>query len=171
MHNPGLPETLWSLLDGKLWHATSPDGVKGILTDYEIRPAYGDRYQKSFSRSLESVSLFDFGPTARDEWNQFTNWASWFGKEQESDISIWLEIDRDIINMENLLDAKAAYEQWQSQLSKKFIPGVEACHRGPIPFAAVVSAVLIARDNHELFQRCDVAEIFQQVTDFEQRLS
>ena len=73
--------------------------------------------------------------------------------------------------MENLLDAKAAYEQWQSQLSKKFIPGVEACHRGPIPFAAVVSAVLIARDNHELFQRCDVAEIFQQVTDFEQRLS
>ena len=43
MNNPGLPERLWEVLDGRLWHATARDGLKGILADSEIR-IVGDRY-------------------------------------------------------------------------------------------------------------------------------
>lgn len=171
MLNPGLPERLWSRLDGPLWHATERDSLSGMISNGEIRVAVGDRYTNSFCRCQGGVSLFDFGSTAVDDWGQFRNWDGWFGHQQEARIAIWLEIDR-AKSIERLLDAGAAREKWHETPCKQLIPGVEACHRGPIPLAAVVSALLIARDNRELFQQCDElnAEIFQQIAAFELKL-
>ena len=72
MKNPGLPEPLWEILDGSLWHATGRNGLQGILADGEIRIT-GDRYKNSLCRKLKCVALFDFGPSAVDRWNQFNN--------------------------------------------------------------------------------------------------
>jgi len=58
--NPGLPDALWSVLDGGLWHATSSEGLQGIMSDRAIR-IVGNRYASSFCRAANSVSLFDFG--------------------------------------------------------------------------------------------------------------
>lgn len=171
MDNPGLPETLWSLLNGRLWHATSPDGLAGILADSEIRLAKGEKYQNSFCRSLGGVCLFDFGPSAVNECNQFSNWTGWFGGQQCSRIAIWLCINRDLVG-DNLLDAGATHVRWQDACHTQIIPGVEAYHKGPIPLAAVVSALLIARDDKKVFQQLVEfpAGVFRQMEDFGAKL-
>ena len=81
MNNPGLPERLWEVLDGRLWHATARVGLKGILADGEIR-IVGDRYGNSFCRHLGCIALLDFGPTAVDDWGQFKSWIGWLGDQQ-----------------------------------------------------------------------------------------
>jgi hypothetical protein len=47
MKNSGLPESLWSALDGGLWHATDIDGLTGICADRRIRVNDGDRCKHS----------------------------------------------------------------------------------------------------------------------------
>ena len=166
-----MPKALWSHLDGRLWHATESDSLSGMISDGEIGVGVRDRYRNSFCRYQDGVCLFDFGPTAVNDWDQFGNWVRWFGHEQETRIAIWLKIDR-AKSIEPLLDARAAHEKWHETPGKTFIPGVEACHRGPIPLAAVVSALLIARDKREMFQQVDElnCEIFQQIAAFELEL-
>lgn len=101
-----------------------------------------DRYNNSFSKTLGGVSLMDFGPTSTSASSQFKNWAGWMGDQQECRVAVWLEIDRDIV-AENLLDAEAARRLWHLQYPcTQFIPGVEACHQGPIPLGAIVSILL-----------------------------
>ena len=132
LDNPGLLEDLWEHLDGRLWHATARDDLHGIIADEEIRVAVGDRYAGAFSRNLSGVSLFDFGPASEDVPNQFHNWCGWFGHQQKARVAVWLEIDRASV-IESHMDAKVAREAWKQDLSATFIPGVEACHKGPIP--------------------------------------
>ena len=143
MKNPGLPEHLWAVLDGLLWHATGPDGLKGILADGEIR-IVGDRYGNSFCRQLGCVALLDFGRTAVDDWGQFNNWSGWFGDQQQARVAVWLEIDRRGA-AENVIDAGALHQKWKKNLSKQIIPGVEAGHRGPVPVACIRNVLLIDR--------------------------
>jgi hypothetical protein len=76
MNNPGLPLPLWQILDGRLWHATGAAGLVGIIASGTVR-VLRDRYNGSFAKLPDAVSLFDFGPTARDDWQQFDNWSGW----------------------------------------------------------------------------------------------
>ena len=55
---------LWQRLKGRLWHATGPRGLRGIVTDGAIRIGVGNRYENALTRKLGCVSLFDFGPSA-----------------------------------------------------------------------------------------------------------
>ena len=93
MDNLGLLDSLWEILNERLWHATGPERLCGIVKDKEIKIT-GDRNQKSLCRFLNCVSLFDFGPTAVDEGNQYRIWIGWFGDQQVARVAIWLEIDR-----------------------------------------------------------------------------
>ncbi len=171
LDNPGLLEDLWEHLDGRLWHATARDDLHGIIADEEIRVAVGDRYVGSFSRNLGGVSLFDFGPASEDVPNQFHNWCGWFGHQQEARVAVWLEIDRASV-LESLMDAKVAREAWKQDLSATFIPGVEACHIGPIPLAAVAGILLVDQHNRNLFQRLGRPnnDTIQQIDAFEATL-
>ena len=146
MNNPGLPEPLWEILDGRIWHATGPEGLKGILTGAAIR-IMGARYQGSFCRFLECVALFDFGTTAVDNWNQFNNWSGWFGHQQDSRIAAWLEIDRRAAAAK-VKDAREMHRIWQDHKCKTFIPGVEAGHEGPVSVGSIGKVLLI--DRHDL---------------------
>ena len=145
-----LPDSLWEVINERLWHATSTKGLKGILEAGEIK--IGNRYKKSLCGHLGCVSLFDFGPTAIDCEGQFKNWWGWFGHQQKSRLAVWLEIDRDA-TIDKVYDAGEIYTIWKDGLHKLFIPGVEAGHKGPIPFQALKSALLIYRYDLERFER------------------
>ena len=152
MENPGLPTALWTVLDTRLWHATTPAGMEGIFATSEIRIT-GDRYSNSLCRSLGGICLFDFGPAAEDVANQFNNWIGWFGHQQDCRVPIWIEIDRGAVNA-NLLDAGEARAHARANLSKRFIPGVEACHRGTLPTSAIVSVLMVDRYCQHTFALC-----------------
>ena len=166
MKNPGLPAPLWSHLDGQLWHATDCDGLHGIIAENEIKVGFGNRYIGSFCRNQGGVSLFDFGPTAENVANQENNMKGWFGHQQNARVSVWLEIDRASV-LNNLIDAKEAREAWHLLLDKRIaeggtpepgiqiIPGVEACHSGPILLTAIVGVLLVDQHNRNLFRRLD----------------
>lgn len=149
MKNPGLPESLWEILDGRLWHATGPEGLEGILNDGEIRIT-GTRYQGSLCRFLECIALFDFGPAAVDDCDQFHNWSSWFGHQQNSRIAVWLEIDR-CAAAARVKDARELHLIWQDHKSKTFIPGVEAGHEGPVSMGVIGKVLLIDRYDKSAF--------------------
>jgi hypothetical protein len=141
MNNPGLPPSLWGALDGKLWHATGPAELAGIIADGEIR-VFRHRYTNALSKVHAAVSLMDFGPTATDK-DQFLNWVGWMGHQQKSRVAVWLEIDR-VAVISKLSDAQAACRLWgDAGYPGNFIPGVEALHRGPIPVSAIHSVLLI----------------------------
>jgi hypothetical protein len=171
LDNPGLPEDLWEHIDEQLWHATARDGLDGIIADEEIRVAVCDRYAGSFSRKQGGGSLFDFGPTSEDVPNQFHNWCGWFGHQQRARVAVWLEIDRASV-LESLMDAKAAREASKQDSGATFIPGVEACHKGPIPLAAVADVLLIDQHDWNLLRRLGQPnnDTIQQIDAFEATL-
>jgi hypothetical protein len=183
MINPGIENALWSELDGRLWHATSQDGLKGILEDGQIRPAVGQRYTGSFCRSLGGVCLFDFGVSAENVEHQLCNWTGWFGHQQNARVAIWLEIDRNRI-VDNLIDAAGLRVASRKNLAERlatandappntqFIPGVEACHRGPISIQFLVGALLVDRHNRNVFKKIEECngEIFLSIKEFEMGL-
>ena len=154
MDNPGLPDALWSQLDGGLWHATNRDGLNGIVTGKEIKVAMGNRYVGSFCRHHGGISLFDLGPNSEDVEGQFHSWRGWFGHHQQARVAVWLEINRAHVH-EGLLDAKVAREAWKASMHRTFIPGIEACHRGPIPISAVAGVLLIDQHKRNLLRRLD----------------
>jgi hypothetical protein len=95
MMNPGLPPSLWTHLEGKLWHATGSKGLAGIVTDGQIKVSTADQYQNSFCRCRGCVSLFDFGEESDDQDDFMrSNWFPWLGREHEGRCTSWLEIDR-----------------------------------------------------------------------------
>ena len=122
MLNPGLPDSLWMVLDQRIWHATATDALRCIVRDGEVRIT-GSRYKNSLCRHLGGVSLFDFGPTAVDNWDQLKNWRGWFGSQQGALVSVWLEIDR-CTTLDRVHDAGALHRIWKEDRSRTFIPGV-----------------------------------------------
>ena len=183
LKNPGLPAPLWAHLDGQLWHATDCDGLSGIIDEGEIKVGFGNRYIGSFCRNQGCVSLFDFGPTARNVANQDNNMKGWFGHQQNARVPVWLEIDRASV-LKNLMDAKKAREACNLFIDKRcaeggthepgilIIPGVEACHSGPIPLTAIVDVLLIDQNNLDMFRRLGRPDdtSIRQIKDFESTL-
>lgn len=150
MNNPGLPEPLWDVLDGRLWHATSPSGLVGILQDGKIR-VLQDRYCNSLCKMLCGVSLMDFGTSASDRAGQFVNWSGWFGHQQDCRVAVWVEIDRQAV-LSNLLNAEDARALWnEGNYSRQLIPGVEACHKGEIPATAFAGILCVDRYDRSRF--------------------
>lgn len=153
-----IPTLLWAELDGRLWHATSPARLAEIVREGEISPSAERDHQGSFSDSIGAISLFDFGSSAIDHANQFRNVVGWLGDHQKSRTAIWLELDRGQLG-ENFLDAKAARAMWQQSRGVNFIPGFEACHRGPIPIGFVRRALLIGRDHGHPFRSIEIGPV------------
>ena len=72
-----VPDALWAVLTGHRWHATSLNGLHGVVQSgaIEIRPGYN-----GLCKSLAAVSLFDFGPTAVDI-KSGGHWTQWCGSQ------------------------------------------------------------------------------------------
>ena len=144
----GVPNALWAVLSGHRWHATSLEGLRGIVHSgtIEIRPGYN-----GLCKLLGAVSLFDFGPTAVDI-KSGGHWTQWCGFEQASSarlsgspqkkIGIWLRV-RDDYADDRLIDAAALREIWMKK-KRNVIPGVEGGHLGPLGVAEIDQIVVIA---------------------------
>ena len=173
MKNPGLPDVLWEILDQRLWHATGRDGLRSIIEAGKIMVA-GNRYKDSLCRHSGYVSLFDFGPSARDVGDQFRNWCAWFGSYQNSRVAMWLEIDRSI-GADNICEAEQMHAIWDqhSYRHRQFIPGVEAGHKGSIPLQTLKGALAIDHYNLHVFERYEEVNdsLLHRISDFEKSLS
>jgi hypothetical protein len=156
MMNPGLPASLWTQLEGKLWHATGNKGLAGIVSDGQINVSTADRYQNSFCRCRGCVSLFDFGQESDDQDDFMrSNWFPWLGREHDGRCAIWLEIDRRQ-SATRLMSPRVMLETVRKERFKgRFFCGVEACHKGPIPSSYVVGALFIDRHDPSSLARCD----------------
>jgi hypothetical protein len=157
MKNPGLPESLWSALDGGLWHATDINGLAGISADRRIRVSESDRYKNSFCRLRGCVSLFDFGTKALDQSDfEFSNWYGWLGNQHLGRCAVWLRIDRERASP-CLIDPQAALgiSRREKCHGTLFFVGVEACHKGDIPAEQILGALLVDCKNNSTFTRCE----------------
>ena len=155
MKDPGCGPEACAVLDGRLWHATSVHDLRGIRRDRVIAP--GNRYRGSFVSAHGWVSLFDFGPAARDEWDQWAHWAPWFGRTHESNLSVWLEVDRKA-EKDRIYDAEELRLSWRREVDRCveegsgepwvgiIIPGVEACYRGSLPLELVERVAIMRSD-------------------------
>ena len=150
MNNPGLHDSLWEVLDNRLWHATGADGLSGIVKDGEIKIT-GDRYKESLCRYFDCVSLFDFGPTTVDTGIQFHKWSGWFGSYQDSRVAVWLEIDRQAAAA-RVIDAGTMRQTSEKYLDKMLIPDVEAGHKNPVPVNHLKGALVIDQHNRGTFK-------------------
>lgn len=146
------PRELWQRLKGRLWHATGPRGLRSIVEDGEIRIGVVDRYKNALTRKLGCVSLFDFGPAAGKGMNaenlrsciaNMNGWLSGTRIPGGPRGVVWLEVDRERVQ-ERLIDAAAmrALSRTES-LSLRFIAGVEAGHRGPLPVSDLAGVLVI----------------------------
>jgi hypothetical protein len=154
MINPGLPKSLWTELDGRLWHATDQQGLIGIVADGCIRVSVGDRYRNSICRCMECVSIFDFGREALDQDDfMFSNWFSWLGPEHTGRCAIWLEIDRERSAGQSIGPTTLREIVRRQQLRGRFFVGVEGCHKGPIPTRDIIGALILDRYDCSLFRR------------------
>ena len=146
-----IPGELWSLLYGHKWHATSFSGLIGIVDSgaVEVRPGYS-----SFcKRQLGAISLFDFGPTARDI-KSGGHWSEWCGHQQASrarasgfpakEIGIWLRI-KDADRSENFIDARTLLAMWKENRVGKILPGVEGAHKGPLNTEQIDQIVVVSQ--------------------------
>lgn len=143
-----VPDALWAVLSGHRWHATSPDGLRGIVHSgaIEIRPGYN-----GLCKSLGAVSLFDFGPTAVDI-KSGGHWTQWCGSEQASParlagvpqkmVGVWLRV-RDDYADERLIDAAALRKIWMEK-KRNVVPGVEGGHLGPLAVAKLDQIIVIS---------------------------
>lgn len=145
----GVPNALWTILDGHRWHATSFDGLRGILGTgaIEVRPEH-----LSLCRELNAISVFDFGSTAQDI-KSGVHWTRWCGWQQADDarsrgtsqkqVGIWLRI-RDSYADPRLIEAGTLHSKWQDKPSTRIIPGVEGGHCGTLDIANLDQVVAIS---------------------------
>jgi len=144
-----VPDALWAVLSGHRWHATSLDGLRGIVDSgaIEIRPGYN-----GLCKSLDAVNLFDFGPTAVDI-KSLGHWTEWCGSQQavsdravgvpQKRVGVWLRV-RDGYADDRLIDAATLRKIWMENEKKlNVIPGVEGGHRGLLAVAELDQIVVI----------------------------
>ena len=157
-----IPTALWNALLGKVWHATSPSGLEGIVRDGQIAVA-SDRHN-AFSHHMKLVSLFDFGPTAFEHQGDFFGKTSsdhmydWLNGTwpDRSPMAVWLEADVDEMGERyrnaGTLSPLAATKKFvpkryadarRRPLPARFIHGLEAGHSGPLSVAMLTGALLI----------------------------
>ena len=145
----GIPDALWEVLDGHRWHATSLDGLRGIVDTGAIdtRPGY-----ESLCRLLGAISLFDFGPSS-EHVKSLGHWSEWCGTQQASRarqdgipqkrVGVWLRV-RDRYADERVIDACALRRISKKNLAKRIIPGVEGGHVGPLAIAELDQVVAVS---------------------------
>jgi len=144
-------------LMGSLWHVTGNQTFGRILSTGEIHPeppianklrwatARGPDYYP-YCRSLGGVSLFDFRDVDWDwmaERNQLRHWLKFLSGRECWEAAIWLAIDIDQIE-DGFISAGDVRQGWLSgNLHRRWMPGIEACHKGAIPIAACSMALAV----------------------------
>ena len=167
-----VPDALWAVLTGHRWHATSLDGLRGVVQSgaIEKRPGYN-----GLCKSLGAVSLFDFGPTAVDI-KSLGHWTQWCGSQQASSaklagvaqkkVGVWVRV-RDDYADDRLIDAAALHKIWMEKKGN-VIPGVEGGHLGPLGVAELDQIVVISAlrlSAYRVWDSMPSAAVLEEVSD------
>ena len=168
-HN--VPDALWAVLVWHRWRATSVDGLRGIVEDGKIKP--GSHYG-SVCGSLGAVSIFDFGPRAKD-CGLCEHWSRWCGRHQAELVSlgsysgntagVWLRV-QDAYASPDMIDPEALWERSESQWHLKIMRGVEGAHMGALQTSEIDQVVVI--DESMTFRVWDggPSEVVDEVTQY-----
>lgn len=153
--DPTFPAELWTLLDGRLWHATSLTHVERILAEGIWLPEKGN-YRGGFCRKQGWISLFDFAVDDEYIRRQYYNWAGWLGSQARGRIAVWLEIAR-IPPTPDFIPAAVVFDRWDrpGNRSTNIFPRVEAGWRGAIQPAMIKGAVAMDVQDWSRFVRFD----------------
>jgi hypothetical protein len=151
-------------LRGRVWHTTSSDRYKGILSAGVILPEPpipdSDRWGSglgtigcSYVRSIGGVSLFDFRDFDSEEysknypvstWREFVPYRSVWGE------AIWIEIDISEV-MSAFISGLELLARWKAEhASNRFMPLIEAAHIGALPLGAFRQILKVSRESREL---------------------
>jgi len=144
---------------GRLWHTTSEERFRSILSAGAILPEPplpdADRWSTACGpagyplvRHLGGVSLFDL--------RGFPGWDAYKERYPSSSIrsfvpirdgwnsAVWIEIDREAVSP-GFLSVEAVRREWSSQMQRRFMPMIEAAHLGPVPVGAFRRCILVSR--------------------------
>ena len=152
-----------ALRNGHYWHCTGLKEFIKIASDEAIKPNDGSikRWGKYACQHLNGVSIFDF-TTATEEkiFDHYHKWNQFLGGAEP--ITIALGIERS-----PLLGRLVPYPENRDitapsvigEIVRGPIPIVETCHCGPIPIAAISTALLINPKDYQCFRVCKSLEI------------
>ena len=154
----GAYQSIWTELDGGLWHSTHPERFLSILEHGAIVPEPKihdrDRWKTSsgkefypYVRYIGGVSLFDFhqfDPKSYESAYPLSNWYAFVPYVKRSNGAVWIEINRERISG-SLLSGCDLLSKWKSDHAYKhaIMPLIEAAHFGPLPRSAFKRALFI----------------------------
>lgn len=156
---------VWGELRGGLWHSTGSHLFRRILDAGEIQPApplapsefrWAAAQGTTYTRSVGAVSLFDFAEAdwtwlldeniskamPRNCWSQFLRARSPQAPMDAWISTVWLSIDR--TNISGFMHWKDVEADWRAGgTARKWMPRIEACHKGALPMSACDRAVIV----------------------------
>jgi hypothetical protein len=138
------------LRKGLLWHRTSINEFHQIRADGFIKPNAGavNRWGSPYAcQQLGGVSLFDFTAQPKDKvLGEEDKWQQFLG--DVGPVTVVLGLNKAI-----LARRLVPYPANKEKTTGNVIPWVEVCHRGPIPFSAIVSYLLVCAVDYSLFEK------------------
>lgn len=185
---------VWRELRGGLWHVTPSHRFKMILADGEIKPSpllpKGEfQWAESGSthcRHAGGVSLFDF---ARADWEAVFKhghekyWLPFLQAHSGAPdphkwlSMVWLAVDRDSLpGFVSADEIDTTRRRNEHLLANKWMPWVEACHKGPIPLSVCTHAVVVCAEERAEFRQFDmrafsVSELYQLEAEWRHRFA
>jgi len=165
---------VWGELRGRLWHSTGSHRFRDILAAGEIHPTPNFPRNEfrwaeqgtTYCRSIDAVSLFDFAEAdwswlldesipkvmPRNCWGQFLKAPSDPTPANVWISTVWLAVERS--KLANFIPWKEVKTDWQAGgLARKWMPCIEACHKGLIPLSACSHVVVVCAVNEREFCR------------------
>jgi len=147
---------LKELHDG-LWHTTSSDRFKSILTTCAILPnpniPDSERWKTSmgahyypYVRTIGGVSLFDFDSFDAESYNHqypFSTWDEFVPWRESWGSSVWIEIDR-VRLADGFISTLDLLARWKTDEARShtIMPKIEAAYLGSIPRVVFIRAFL-----------------------------
>jgi hypothetical protein len=188
---------VWGELRGGLWHSTASHRFRGILSAGEIHPAPSlppteflwAHEGTTYCRSIGAVSLFDFAQAdwawlldesiskamPRNCWGQFLRAPREPTPPDTWTATVWLAVDRS--RLTNFMHWKEVEADWRAgSLARKWMPCIEACHKGPLPLSACTHIIVVCAVNSKEFCRMplhsfDLGELDRIEADWRKRFS
>ena len=141
---------VYGLLSGGLWHATSPEGFRGIRADGWIDGKKGcaswDTPEKNYGQKRGFNSLFDFESATEEEC--IIEWDNVCSILYQRPINVLLQFNRDLMKEKLIANSVALLDLDQHD---RFIRFVEAWYPERIPLSAITKGVLFQKSPADSF--------------------
>lgn len=146
-----LRNSVMDLLIGSVWHTTSNDRFRGIVTSGAILAepeiAENERWGTGlgtdsypFARHIEAVSVFDFrrfDSAAHQRRFPLSNWEEFVPYREVWGGAVWIEIDVERIS-DRFLSPADLLAKWKAlgEANRRIMPGVEGAVFGSVPISS-----------------------------------